>query len=160
MNILAGGEPEREAAAFSQGAFNPNTAGKSFNDWFDNRQSQSGAGLVPAFLGCVERFENAGQVLGRNTAAGVDDFYNYIFFAILGKGYLQVVVGFHCFDGILDKVDQSHFEIAGISPEAGIRRLIAEFYADAVTFGFIIKQADGFGNVCLLYTSPSPRDCS
>lgn len=26
-------------------------------------------------------------------------------------------------------------------------RLIAEFYADAVTFGFIIKQADGFGNV-------------
>ena len=32
LNILAGGEPEREAAAFSQGAINPNTAGKSFND--------------------------------------------------------------------------------------------------------------------------------
>ena len=56
------------------------------------------------------------------------------------KPYRQAAAVRHCLKGILHQVHYHHFEVGFVAQQAGLflRRLEAD--ADAVAFGFIVKQ--------------------
>src|SRR3954447_2038939 len=69
------GQYDGEAGSFTQLALYRNTSVHVFNGVLDDGEPQSGAadGAGPGFVYAIESLENSGEVLGRDSDAGVGD---------------------------------------------------------------------------------------